>query len=165
MTAAPPGPGSAEPELAAPLPAGPLPASLEDERSDRGDTRARAVGQGALTLLGLGAGLLALRTVGVHGPACPFRAATGVPCPGCGMTRLADAVAHGRIGDAVGHDPAGVAILGVIVVLATTYLVRVVIQKRDAPRWLGSPILIAGVVALAAGHWIVTLVNGGLPAS
>src|SRR6478609_1957480 len=90
---------------------------------DPGSVRARQVGQTAVGLVGLGAALLAGRAVSLHLPACPFRAATGVPCPGCGMTRLADAVAHGRIGEAAGADIAGVAILGVLVVLAVSYLV------------------------------------------
>jgi hypothetical protein len=80
------------------------------------------------------------------------------------MTRLADAVAHGRLGDAA-TDPAGVAILAVIAVLAVVYLVRVVVQKREVPRWLGSPILIGAIIAITAAHWITTILGGGLASS
>ena len=132
---------------------------------DRSLTRARTVGQGALTLVGIGAALLAGRAVDLHAPACPFRAATGVPCPGCGMTRLADAVAHGRVADAVTADVAGVAILVSLVVLAGAYLVRVVVQKADPPAWMRSPLLVVGLVALVAVHWATTIVTGGLPSS
>jgi hypothetical protein len=121
------------------------------------------VGQSALGLVGLGGVLLAGRAVGVHAPACPFRSLTGVPCPGCGMTRLADAVVHGRIGEAAGADLAGVAILGVLLVVAVTYLVQVVIRKGEPPRWMRSPLLLAGLVALLAVHWATTIVTGGLP--
>lgn len=130
---------------------------------DAGERRARAVGQSALGLVGLGGVLLAGRAVGVHAPACPFRSLTGVPCPGCGMTRLADAVVHGRIGEAAGADLAGVAILGVLLVVAVTYLVQVVIRKGEPPRWMRSPLLLAGLVALLAVHWATTIVTGGLP--
>ncbi len=35
------------------------------------------------------------------GPAlCPFRAATGLPCPSCGMSRSWSAMGHGRLRDA-----------------------------------------------------------------
>lgn len=130
-----------------------------------GRDRARQVGQTSLALVGLGAGIIALRTVSIHLPACPLRAATGVPCPGCGMTRLADAVAHGRIGEALGADVAGVAILGVLAVLAVTYLVQVIIRKDEPPTWMRSPLLIGGIVALVAAHWITTIITGGLPSS
>ena len=90
---------------------------------------------------------------------------TGIPCPGCGMTRLADADAHGDVARAFTADPAGVAILASIVILAVVFLVRVVIQKADPPGWMRSPLLAGGLVALVAIHWLTTLVNGTLPSS
>ncbi len=132
---------------------------------DPDTTRARAVGQGALALVGIGAVLLAGRAVSIHAPACPLRTVTGVPCPGCGMTRLADAVVHGRITDAVRSDAAGVGLLAVLTFLAVTYLVRVVIRKDEPPAWMRSPLLLIGVGALVAIHWVTTIVTGGLPSS
>ncbi|WP_421119960.1 DUF2752 domain-containing protein [Aquihabitans daechungensis] len=129
---------------------------------DPGANRARIVGQSALGLVGLGALLIAGRAVSIHAPACPLRAVTGVPCPGCGMTRLADAVVHGRFREAAGADLAGVAVLGVLAVVAVTYLVRVVIRKDDPPAWMRSPLLVVGLVALVAIHWVTTIVTGGL---
>lgn len=130
-----------------------------------GSSRAKAVGQTSVALVGIGAVLLAGRAVSVHLPACPLRAATGVPCPGCGMTRLADAVAHGRIGEAAGADVAGVAILAVLLVVAVTYLVRVIIGKGDPPAWMRSPLLVIGIGALVAIHWVTTIVTGGMTAT
>ena len=72
---------------------------------DRGTTRAHHLGQTSLGLVGLGAVLVAGRAVSFTLPPCPFRAITGVPCPGCGMTRLADAVAHGRLAAAASAPP------------------------------------------------------------
>jgi drug/metabolite transporter (DMT)-like permease len=140
----------------------PLPAPPD---TDRRLTRSRAIGQGCTILVGLGGVLLAGRAIGVHAPPCPFRTATGVPCPGCGMTRLADAVVHGRIGDAVAADPAGVAILVALVVVAAVYAVTVLVRKGDPPSWIGGPIVIGGFVVLGAVHWATTAVNGFLPAS
>jgi hypothetical protein len=140
-----------------------LPAPPADE--DPGAKRARLVGQSALGLVGLGTVLIAARTVSLHAPACPLRALTGIPCPGCGMTRLADAVAHGRWGEAAGADLAGVAILGLMAVLALTYLVRVVIRKDEPPGWMRSPLLLVGLGLLVAIHWGTTVVTGGLPSS
>ena len=132
---------------------------------DAGERRARTIGQSALGLVGLGGVLLVGRAAGVHAPACPFRSLTGVPCPGCGMTRLADAVVHGRIGEAASADLAGVALLGVLAVVAVTYLVQVVIRKHEPPGWLRSPLLLVGLVALLAAHWATTIVTGGLPST
>lgn len=36
---------------------------------------------------------------------CPFRALTGYPCPGCGMTRAFSALAHGEPVRAVIYNP------------------------------------------------------------
>jgi hypothetical protein len=36
---------------------------------------------------------------------CPFRAMTGYPCPGCGMTRAFSAIAHGELWRAVRYNP------------------------------------------------------------
>ena len=130
-----------------------------------GAERARVIGQSALTLVGLGTLLVAARAVSLHAPACPFRSATGIPCPGCGMTRLADAVAHGRWSAAASADAAGVALLAVLAVLAVAYLVQVVIRKRQPPGWMRSAAVPAVLVALVAIHWITTIVTGGLPSS
>jgi hypothetical protein len=41
------------------------------------------------------------------GWACPFRAATGIPCATCGMTRALVALAHGDVPRALGASPLG----------------------------------------------------------
>jgi len=55
---------------------------------------------------------------------CPLRAATGIPCPLCGMTRAVVAAAHGHLGASVAFNPGGVVVLA----LALVALVR--------PQWL-----------------------------
>lgn len=47
----------------------------------------------------------------VHPPECGFRRALGIPCVGCGGTRSMQALADGRISDALRFNPA--AVLGV----------------------------------------------------
>lgn len=36
---------------------------------------------------------------------CPFRAVTGLPCPGCGMTRAFCSIGHGDFAGAFGFNP------------------------------------------------------------
>ena len=38
---------------------------------------------------------------------CPFRAATGWPCPGCGCTRAFHFAVRGELGLAISHSPLG----------------------------------------------------------
>jgi len=35
---------------------------------------------------------------------CPFRALTGIPCPGCGMTRAFCSIGHGDVSGAFGYN-------------------------------------------------------------
>jgi len=58
--------------------------------------------------------------------ACPLRAATGVPCPLCGMTRAVVAAAHGHVGASLAFNPAGLIVLGlaVVAILRPAWLAR-----------------------------------------
>lgn len=38
-------------------------------------------------------------------PGCPFKAVTGIPCPGCGGMRSLDALLHGELLDALWINP------------------------------------------------------------
>jgi hypothetical protein len=50
----------------------------------------------------------------VHPPfACPLRAATGIPCPFCGMTRACVAAIHGHITQSLSFNPAGILVLAI----------------------------------------------------
>ena len=58
--------------------------------------------------IGVAAAFLAPVELVEHGPMlCPFRRATGQPCPSCGLTRSWTAVAHGRLRDGFGFHPLG----------------------------------------------------------
>ncbi|MBC8003272.1 MAG: DUF2752 domain-containing protein [Opitutaceae bacterium] len=46
-----------------------------------------------------------------HG--CVFHQLTGLNCPGCGMTRAAYAMLHGRVGEAFRFNPLGMVLLPV----------------------------------------------------
>lgn len=47
---------------------------------------------------------------------CPFRLLTGLPCPGCGLTRSFCAIAQGRWGDAFADHLFGPALMAALVV-------------------------------------------------
>ena len=44
-------------------------------------------------------------------PGCLFHRWTGFDCPGCGMTRAANATLHGRFGEAFRFNPLGMVLL------------------------------------------------------
>jgi hypothetical protein len=69
----------------------------------------------------------------LHPPiACPLRAATGIPCPFCGMTRAVVALVHGHVGSSLAFNPGGVVVvvLALVAVLRPSWLARV-----RAPLW------------------------------
>ena len=58
------------------------------------------------------------RTAGFF-PPCPFHAATGLYCPGCGSTRALHALAHGDLGAALRCNALMTVTLPLLLVLAT----------------------------------------------
>jgi hypothetical protein len=91
---------------------------------------------------------------------CSFRQLTGIPCPGCGLTRVADRVAHFNLVGALHANPLGtVAAAGfaVAILLSAVHLAfavplpEVLLDDREwrRVRW--------AAVALAAANylWVV----------
>lgn len=90
--------------------------------------------------------------------ACPILATTGVPCPFCGFTRLADHLVAGDLTLVLTTDPAGAVFLALLGLLAA---VGVLLRLRpDLRRWPGTPAAAALVAALTV-HWATTLTGGG----
>jgi hypothetical protein len=67
-----------------------------------------------LTIAGVAAAQLAAGHFRVGIP-CVFHEATGLPCPGCGLTRSCLALFEGRLTDAVYLHPFGPVLLGALV--------------------------------------------------
>jgi hypothetical protein len=66
------------------------------------------------------------------GTVCPLRAATGIPCPLCGMTRACVAAVHGHLATSLAFNPAGI----LVVVAALIALVRPqVLTRIRVPGW------------------------------
>ena len=95
-----------------------------------GGVRARELRVGAGAMVAVAAVYPALP---VHPPiACPLRAATGLPCPFCGMTRAVVAAVHGHIGASLAFNPGGIIVLALAVLL----LVRPSLLTRvRIPAW------------------------------
>lgn len=133
-------------------------------RSAAPEGRAEALGRAAVGLVGVGAGLVALDLVGVPLPPCPFRTLTGVPCPGCGTTRLAAAVASGDVGGALATDAPGLLALVALAAIAAGFGIAR-LRGRPSPIWLRSAAVPVVLALLAGAHWIVSLTGGGFAAT
>jgi apolipoprotein N-acyltransferase len=123
----------------------------------------------ALALASTGA-LVAARlltpTAASSGPVvCPFRLATGLPCPGCGMTRAWVFLAHGDLGAAVSANPFALVTMPAAVGLVLVGLLALV-RRRPLPdlggviRWPATKVAMAAwlayavvrMIAVASGH-------------
>jgi hypothetical protein len=88
-----------------------------------------------LAAAGLGLALLVPPGLVARGPVlCPVRRLTGVPCPGCGLTRSIGLLLHGRIREATNLHPFSPLVLATLVGFAV----------RPEPggvvgRWVSSP--------------------------
>ncbi len=93
-----------------------------------------------------------------NGPVlCPFRLATGVPCPFCGLTRSVVSAGQGRLVLSLDFHVLGPAMLALAAVLLPLSVAAVVSGKPIGWR---KPVLAAGSVALLAG-WALNLALGG----
>jgi hypothetical protein len=106
----------------------------------------------------LGVGLLA-RARGLTATVCLFKNLTGLPCPGCGGTRMALALLDGRPAEAFILNPllaaAGCALLPALALraaLARAPRLELSVRERRAA-W------IAGA-ALLAGNWAYLIARG-----
>lgn len=86
---------------------------------------------------------------------CPFRLATGLPCPGCGLTRSWVDLLHGQLGEAMTANPFGILALALAIVLVGT-VAGAVVCRRALPSYadlVGGGVRRRVLQALAAG-WI-----------
>ena len=83
-------------------------------------------------------------------PLCPFRAVTGLFCPGCGTLRASNRLLHGRIGDAFGFNALAVLLLPVLIyAFASSLLVAAGRPSLPRPRIPAAWIWAFGFVAVA----------------
>jgi hypothetical protein len=104
---------------------------------------------------------------------CPWRAVTGVACPGCGLTRAVGALLRGRVGDALDLHPF---VLVVALECALVWIASAVALRRgrertvhspsgpgpSSPRWV-MPAVAAANVVLLLGIWGARAMTGTLP--
>lgn len=81
---------------------------------------------------------------------CPFRRLTGVPCPGCGLTRAVVALAHGDVAGAVALHPLALPAVTVAIGILGVWVVRGQLPRTTWP-------VVAGALALVLAVWAVRL--------
>lgn len=104
--------------------------------------------------------LLAGRLVGYRPTRCALLAHTGVPCPVCGLTRVAVRLLGGEVTAAVQLDPIGVVLLVLVTVVAGAQLVA--LAGRPVP-WLSRKWVPLALAFLLAARWAVMVAAGGPP--
>ena len=108
-----------------------------------------------------GIGCLAWLSLGLPWPVCWFRHSLGIPCPTCGATRSALALAHGDIGLALRTNPL-MCVMYLGIIIFDLYAVAVLLFRTKRLRLDRIPlqvqrILRVIVVGLVIGNWIYLL--------
>jgi hypothetical protein len=116
---------------------------------------------GALTLKPSTSGAPHLRVGRINLPnVCIFLRTTGLPCPGCGLTRSIVAAAHGNLGLSLSYHRLGLLLLIYIILQFMFNLFYLIIPKWRTPLSGYVRILHKGIIVLAALfllNWIFTL--------
>lgn len=81
-------------------------------------------------------------------PVCVFKTVTGYDCPGCGSTRAAHAILHGRFGEAFRLNPM-LFLGGLVFAFATPSLLR-----REQPRFITRPWFGRVTIAVVVVWWV-----------
>jgi len=91
-------------------------------------------------------------------PLCPFAIIARLPCPGCGLTRAAFALAHGHVGEALRLHPLSIVLVPAVGAAmaynAVGYLRegRLAATESAAGRWVTGISIVLGAAALVV--WI-----------
>jgi len=93
---------------------------------------------------------------------CPFRWVTGLPCPGCGLTRSVVAAAHGDVGQALVFHPLGLAVLLTLLALSVAELRSVRFSLGPAKSRGCDASQESGMLGLRARRWLPWLASGAL---
>jgi hypothetical protein len=104
--------------------------------------------------LGVATGAFVLSPDGIDdGPVvCPFRLLTGLPCPGCGLTRSWVHLAHGQWRDSFLANPFGMVLVGLLVALVAAVVIAR--MQRTRPPDLDDLIRRPWLRALV-GAWLI----------
>jgi Protein of unknown function (DUF2752). len=90
----------------------------------------------------------------LFGTICMFKALTGYPCPGCGMTRAWWAVLHGNFTDALYWHP----LFPLVPVLIAALTVYAFVKKPLLRKIAEITLIVICVVFIVV--WVVRLANG-----
>lgn len=100
-------------------------------------------------------GTLVLAYTRLHGPVCYFRFLTGLPCPGCGLTRSLEALWHGHLLLSLRYHPLGMPVFSLCAWVLVVALAR---RLRPETTPLRIPLLsLPAVFAVFAVVWLVRL--------
>lgn len=93
---------------------------------------------------------------------CPVALLTGIPCPGCGMTRALNALVRGDWAEAWLYHPISFLVATQLLVLVSWWMTRRLGLLRS--RSLGFAVINIGVTAFALSVvWVIRLSLGTLP--
>jgi len=87
-------------------------------------------------------------------PPCLFRSLTGLLCPGCGITRAAHHLLHGRLAEAF-HYNAMAVVFGPLLLAGAVAETRTVIRGAPAPRFVQKPWIAWTALALLVGWGVL----------
>lgn len=92
----------------------------------------------------------------VAGPIlCGFRRLTGLPCPGCGLTRSVVTLGNGDLKGAFEHHPLGVVFAAVLGSIIASWLIALAVNRPPRPIVTSRLVSIVGLLFIV--NWALKL--------
>lgn len=85
---------------------------------------------------------------------CPFHAATGLHCPGCGSTRALHQLVHGNLAGAFAYNPLAVLVFPYLVYSLLSYS-SAVLRRKPLPGYLAPAWQIWAFLAVVLLYWVL----------
>lgn len=103
-----------------------------------------------------------LQKLGIIDAMCSFKNLTGLPCPGCGMTRACLCLMRLDFAGAIYYNPFSYLVIGGLAFVSMNESVELIFRKKISYGWLvrHKKIILTCLIILLVANWMWSIAKG-----